>query len=99
MSELYQKGLISEDDLHHFSGYRDMMVDSSGHWLDSLVGIQSSKSDDVHARTFDTLRRYSMTEVGKETHTKHTGVTIHYFHFYVCTINVICNFVGSRATI
>ena len=59
---------------------------SSRHWLDSLVGMQSSKSADVHARTFDTLRRYSLTEVGKERQTKHTGVTIHYFHTSMCLL-------------
>ena len=59
---------------------------SSRHWLDSLVDMQSSKSADVHARTFDTLRRYSLTEVGKERQTKHTGVTIHYFHTSMCLL-------------
>ena len=77
MSELYQKGLISEDDLRRLSRRRrHTMGYSSGHWLDSLVNIQSSKSADVHARTFDTLRRYSLTEVGKETQTRHTGETL-----------------------
>ena len=69
-----------------------MIKYSSRYWLDSLVDIQSSKSADVHARTFDTLRRYSLTEVGKESQTKRTGETIHYiFHFmHNC---VICDFV------
>ena len=85
MSELYKKRLISEDDLRRLSHrHRYMMRYSSGHWLDSLVDIQSSKSADVRARTFDTLRRYSLTEVVKETQSDHTGVTIHYFHLYVC---------------
>ena len=77
MSELYQKGLISEDDLLRLSRRcRYRMGHSSGHWLDSLVNIQSSKSADVHARTFDTLRRYSLTEVVQERQTKHTGETL-----------------------
>ena len=80
MSELHQKRLISEDYLCGLSRHRYMMRYSSRHWLDSLVDIQYSKSDDVRARTFDTLKRYSLTEVGKETQTKHTGETIHYFH-------------------
>ena len=100
MSELYQKGLISEDDLRGLSHrHRYMMEYSSRHWLDSLVDIQSSKSADVHARTFDTLRRFSLTEVVKETQSEPTGVTIHYFHLYAyaCTIGVICNFVSAYA--
>ena len=84
MSELYQKGLISEDNLRRLPCHHYMMGYSSRHWLDSLVDIQSSKSADVRARTFDTLRRYSLTEVVKETQTKPTGVTIHYFHLYTC---------------
>ena len=97
MSELYQKGLISEDDLRHLSyHYHYMMTYSSRHWLDSLVNIQSFKSADVRARTFDTLRRYSLTEVGKETQTKHTGVTVHYIHLHGWTNCVICNFVGVQ---
>ena len=80
MSELYQKGLISEDDLRLPHHHHYMMGYSSRHWLDSLVDIQFSKSADVHARTFDTLRRNSLTEVGKERQTKLTGETIHYFH-------------------
>ena len=109
MSELYQKRLISEHDLHNLSHRRRYMRGSSSrhwlssssrhwlssssrHWLDSLVDIQSFKSADVHARTFDTLRRYSPTEVVKESQTKRTGETIHYiFHFmHNC---VICDFV------
>ena len=77
MSELYQKRLISEHDLHDVSHRRRYMRGSSSrHWLDSLVDIQSSKSADVHARTFDTLRRYSLTEVVQERQTKHTGETL-----------------------
>ena len=77
MSELYQKRLISEHDLHDLSHRRRYMRGSSSrHWLDSLVDIQSSKSADVHARTFDTLRRYSLTEVVQERQTKHTGETL-----------------------
>ena len=76
LSELYQKRLISEHDLHDLSRHHHyMMRHSSRHWLDSLVHIQSSKSADVRARTFDTLRRYSLTEVVKERQTKHTGET------------------------
>ena len=93
MSELYQKGLISEHDLRrlpyrYLYRYPYMEGHSSRHWLDSLVHIQSSKSDDVCARTFDTLRRYSLTEVGKEGQTKPTGVSVHYFHLYVPTIHL-----------
>ena len=77
MSELYQKRLISEHDLHDLSHRRRYMRGSSSrHWLDSLVDIQSSKSADVHARTFETLRRYSLTEVVQERQTKHTGETL-----------------------
>ena len=77
MSELYQKGLISEDDLRRLSLHRDYMIGhSSRHWLDSLVYIQSSKSADVHARTFDTLKSFSLTEVVQERQTKHTGETL-----------------------
>ena len=104
MSELYQKRLISKHELrrvpymmrHSSSHWPEY---SSRHWLDSLVRMQSSKSADVHARTFDTLRRFSLTEVVKERQPKHTGVTIHYFHLYSCTIRVICNFVGAHAAI
>ena len=73
LSELYQKALISEDELHRHHRY--MMGYRSKHWLDSLVHIQSFKSADVRAKTFDTLRRYSLTEVGKERQTKRTGLT------------------------
>ena len=73
ISELYQKGLIPEDDLRRLPHYPYMMGYSSRHWLDSLVDIQSSKSADVCARTFDTLRRCSLSEVGNKTQTKHTG--------------------------
>ena len=76
MSELYQKRLISEHDLHDLSHHRYMMRHSSRHWLDSLVDIQSSKSADVHARTFDTLKSFSLTEVVQERQTKHTGETL-----------------------
>ena len=87
MSELYQKGLISEDDLRYLPyHYLYMERHSSKRWLDSLVHIQSRKSANVQARTFDTLKRYSLTEVGKERQTKPTGVTQHYFHLYVPTI-------------
>ena len=83
LSELYQKRLISEDDLRGLS-HRHYMRDSSRHWLDSLVDIQSSKSADVRVRMFDILRRFSLTEVVKETQSEPTGVTIHYFHLYIC---------------
>ena len=102
--------MISGYDLHRVPDYPFIMEYSSRHWLDSLVRMQSSKSADVCARTFDTLRRYSLTEVGKERQTKHTGETMHYFHWYVCmymhlyyvyacVISVICNFVGVPAAI
>ena len=67
MSELYQNRLISEDDLSCLSHRHFMMEYSSRHWLDSLVHIQSSKSADVRARTFATLRSYSLTEVVEDT--------------------------------
>ena len=91
LSELYQKALISKNDLR----YRYMMGYSSQHWLDSLVDIQSSKSADVCARTFDTLRRYSLTEVGKERQSKRTGLTLHYFHLCACTNCLICRCMHS----
>ena len=99
LSELYQKRLISEDDLRCLPSY--MMQYSSRHWLDSLVHIQSFKSDDVCARTFDTLRRFSLTEVVEERQTmakrsRRIGMTIYYFHLYACTNCVICNFVGAQ---
>ena len=85
MSELYQKRLISEDERHRLSHrHHYMMRYSSGHWLDSLVDIQSDKSADVRARTFDILRRFSLTEVVKETQSEPTGETVHYFHLYAC---------------
>ena len=63
MSELYQKRLISEGNLRDLSHHHDyMMGHSSRHWLDSLVDIQSSKSDDVRARTFDALESSSNTD-------------------------------------
>ena len=107
MSELYQKRLISEDNLRclprqmmghssrHWlsSSSRHWLSSSSRHWLDSLVLIQSSESADVRARTFDIIRRYSLTEVDKERQTKHTGETACtlYTVLYVCTVCVICN--------
>ena len=101
LSELYQKALISEDDLRfrydlHYH-HRYMMGYRSEHWLDNLVHIQSFKSPDVRARTFDTLRRYSLTEVGKERQTKHAGLTIHYFHLYMHAQTV--SFVGACTAI
>ena len=78
---MYQERLISEDDLRYcyMKGY------SSRHWLDSFVLIQSSKSYDVCARTFDTLQRYSLTKVAEERQTECTGLTMHYFHLDTCT--------------
>ena len=97
MSELYQKELILEYDIREIPHYRYMMGYSYRHWLDSLVGIQSPKPPDVHARTFDMLKRYSLT---KEIQSEHTGVTIQYFHLYAylcaCTSCVICNFVDAQ---
>ena len=72
----YRRGLISKDDLRHLSRRRYMRGSSSGHWLDSLVDIQSSKSADVHEGTFDTLKSFSLTEVVQERQTKHTGETL-----------------------
>ena len=103
LSELYQKGLISGYDLHRVHEYPFMMECSSRYWLDSLVDIQSSKSADVHARTFDTLRRLS--KVVKERETKHTRrcdctlFPLVCMCIYACAISVICNFVGARAAI
>ena len=100
ISELYQKGLFPEDDQRRLPHYPYMMGYSSRHWLDSLVDIQSSKSADVHARTFAILRKYSLTEVGNKTQAKHTGETIRAFHFYdifACTDYkfVICRCIHS----
>ena len=83
MSELYQKRLISEYDLHDLSHRPYMMRHSGRPWLDSLVDIQSSKSADVCARTFDTLRSYSLTEFVKEAQTRHTGVNFHHLLLYM----------------
>ena len=93
MSELYQKKLISERDLHILPHYFCVERHSSRPWLDFLVCIQSSKSAGVRVKTFDTLRRYSLTEVGKDGQTKPTGVTVHYFYSYACTsyLYVVCH--------
>ena len=93
MAELYQKGLLSEDDLSFLPQY--MMGYMYRHWLDFLVNVQYTKSDDVHARTFEILRRYSQTKSGKERQTKPTGETVHYFHLHGWTNCIICNFVGT----
>ena len=86
MSKLYQKRLISVHDLYCLPyHYSYMEGHSSRHWLDSLVRIQSSKPADECARTFITLKKYSLTEVGIEGQTKPTGVAVHYFHSYACT--------------
>ena len=61
-----------------------MIKYSSRYWLDSLVDIQSSKSADVRARTFDTLRRLSKVVKERETKHKRRGVTVRYFHLYAC---------------
>ena len=90
MSELYQKELISEYDIHEFPHCHYMTGYSSRHWLDSLVDIQSSKPADVHARTFDMLKKYSLT---KEMQSKHTGVTIPYFHLYVYVYICACMYI------
>ena len=73
MSELHQKKLMSKQDLHcsphqHIAGF------SSRHWLVFLVCCQSSKSSVVRARTFDTLKRYSVTEFGKNTEENLVGM-------------------------
>ena len=62
MSELLQKKLMSKHGLLHPNIARF----SSRHWLDFLVHWQSSKSSDICARTFDTLKRYSVTELVKD---------------------------------
>ena len=86
VSKLYRKRLISENDLRRLPyRYHYMKRHSSRHWLDSLVRIQSQKSANVQARTFDIVRRYSLIGVGKGRQTKPTGVTVHYFHSYACT--------------
>ena len=92
MSELYQSRLINEADLRDLPFHPHMRGSSSRPWVDSLVAIQFSKSADVRVRTLDTFRRYSLTEVGKGRHTKHTGVTLHYVFplpFHTCTNYVI----------
>ena len=109
LSELYQKGLISGHDLYHLPHSPYMMRHSSIHllrcenWLDSLVNIQSSKSDHVCATTFDILKRFLLTVVGKETQAKETGETTLFplvrTYVYACTISVICDFVGAHAAI
>ena len=75
MSELHQKKLMSKQDLHclphqHIAGF------SYRHWLDFLVCCQSSKSSDIRARTFDTLKRYSVTEFGKNREEKHLSYVL-----------------------
>ena len=76
MSDLHQKKLMSKQDLHclphqHIAGF------SSRHWLDFLVRCQSSKSSVVHVRTFDTLKRYSVAEFGKNREEKLAGMVKH----------------------
>ena len=73
MYELYQKKLISEYDIDDLRHHLYKMRHSSTHWLDSLVHMQSYKSSHVCARTFETLSRYSLTEVGKKTQAKDKG--------------------------
>ena len=50
---------------------------SSKHWLDYLVRCQSSKSSDIRAKTFDTLKRYSVTEFRKDREEKVAGLVKH----------------------
>ena len=50
---------------------------SSRHWLDFLVRCQSSKSSDIRAKTFDTLKRYAVTEFGKNREEKLAGMVKH----------------------
>ena len=65
MSELHQKKLMSEHDLHCLL-HQHIAQFSSRHWLDFVVRCQSSKSSVIRARTFDALKRYSVTEFGKD---------------------------------
>ena len=89
MSELYQKKLISENDLRQLTHYPYIERHSSRHWLDYLVAIQSSKPADVRVRTFNTLKKYLLTEVDIEGQTQSTGVTVHYFHLYASVQNYV----------
>ena len=87
MSELHQKKLMSKQDLHrlphqHIAGF------SSRHWLDFLVCCQSSKSSVVRARTFDTLKKYSVTEFGKNREEKLAGLVKHLS--YLLELKCVC---------
>ena len=76
MSELHQKKLMSKNGLHRLL-HPNIAGFSSRHWLDFLVHWQSSKSSDICARTFDTLKRYSVTELVKDREEKLAGLVKH----------------------
>ncbi len=65
MSELHQKKLMSKHDLDRLPHLHIERFNSM-HWLDFLVPCQFSKSTVVCAKTFDALKRYSVTEFGKD---------------------------------
>lgn len=88
ISELYHKRLTSETEIKRLC-YSQILRYKSGHWLDSLVDIQYSKSFDVQMQTFDILRRYSLTEARKERQTKHTGLNSYCYGMHACTNYVI----------
>lgn len=71
--------------------YSRILGYKSGHWLDSLVDIQSSKSFDAQVQTFDVLRRWSLTDVHKERLTKHTGLNAHCYHCMVSCMHKLCH--------
>ena len=95
MSELHQKKLMTKQYLHclphqHIAGF------SYRHWLDFLVRCQSSKSSIVCARTYDTLKRYSVTEFGKNREEKLAGMVKHLSYLlerkHVCLVQpTICS--------
>ena len=94
MSELHQKELMSKQDLHCLP-HQNIARFSSRHWLDFLVRCQSSKSSVVCARTFDALKRYSVTEFGKDKEklagmVKHLSYLLEWKH--VCLVQpAICS--------
>ena len=94
MSELHQKKLMSEHDLHCLL-HQHIAQFSSRHWLDFVVRCQSSKSSVIRARTFDALKRYSVTEFGKDKENP-TGLVKHLSYLpeweHVCLVQpTICS--------
>ena len=89
-SELHQKELMSKHGLNSLL-HLHLARFSSKHWLDYLVRCQSSKSSDIRAKTFDTLKRYSVTEFGKNREEKVAGLVKHLSYLLEWNVSVLCN--------